>query len=57
MKFNIDLVTFYSKGDERRFFQGLNDNPAISSVKGIGRQLELNLILRNNLLFNPNITL
>jgi hypothetical protein len=47
MKLTIDLATFYSMGDERRFFQGLNDNPAISDIKGIGRQLECDLMLRN----------
>jgi len=43
MKIILDLSTFYSMGDERRFFQGLAENPAVSTVQGIGRQLEITL--------------
>lgn len=45
MKIIIDLTTFYSMGDERRFFQGLSENPSVSKVRGIGRQLEMTLTL------------
>jgi hypothetical protein len=45
MKITLDLSVFYSMGDERRFFQGLTENPAVSKVRGIGRQLEVTLIL------------
>ena len=45
MKILINLTTFYSLGDERRFFQGLNENPAVSNTRGIGRQLEVTLVL------------
>jgi hypothetical protein len=45
MRIAIDLAMFYSKGDERRFFQGLRDNPAISSFKGVGHQLQISLVL------------
>ena len=39
MQLEIDLSTFYSKGDERRFFQGLNDIPAIKDIRGVSRGL------------------
>ncbi len=39
MQIEIQLTTFYSQGDERRFFQGLNELDCISNVKGIGRGL------------------
>lgn len=45
MKILINLTTFYSLGDERRFFQGVNENPAVSNARGIGRQLEVTLVL------------
>jgi hypothetical protein len=45
MNIRVDLTTFYSMGDERRFFQGVGENPAISKVRGIGRQLEMTLTL------------
>ncbi len=46
MKIVLNLTTFYSMGDERRFFQGLTENPAVSNVLGIGRQLEVSLVLK-----------
>ncbi len=45
MKITVNLTMFYSMGDERRFFQGLSENPSISNVRGIGRQLEMTLTL------------
>lgn len=32
-------------GDERRFFQGLSENAAVSKIQGVGRQLEVMLVL------------
>jgi len=34
---------FYSDGDERRFFEGLRNISAVSSVKGIGVELFLDI--------------
>lgn len=45
MKIAIELAKFYSAGDERRFFQGLRDNPAVSGFKGVGRQLYLSVVI------------
>ena len=46
MKIKIDLVTFYSRGDERRLFQGLGDISAITDVTGVGRGLALKIDVR-----------
>ncbi len=38
MTVEIDLgLFFYSKGDEARFFQGLQSIPAVKKVTGLGR--------------------
>ena len=53
MKVKIDLVTFYSRGDENRLFQGLNDIPAITDIIGVGRSLVLKIdarVLNNDML-------
>ncbi|NHZ99869.1 hypothetical protein [Massilia sp. CCM 8734] len=47
MKLMIDLNTFYSAGDERRFFHGLDDNAAVSGYRGIARQLEIGIIQKH----------
>ena len=39
MQIEIQLTTFYSHGDERRFFQGLNEVDCINNVRGVGRGL------------------
>lgn len=44
MKLMIDLNTFYSSGDERRFFDGLSGNAAVSGFRGIARQLEITIV-------------
>ncbi|HEX8610330.1 MAG TPA: hypothetical protein VF800_03510 [Telluria sp.] len=46
MKLIIDLNSFYSAGDERRFFQGLSENPSVSGFRGIARQLEVTIVQR-----------
>lgn len=46
MKFEIALGEFYSDGDERRFFQGLKDVPAVKNINGLDRGLVVNLDLR-----------
>lgn len=46
MKLMIDLNSFYSAGDEHRFFQGLDDNAAVSGYRGIARQLEVSIVLK-----------
>ena len=46
MKFTIDLQPFYSKGDENRFFQGLKENRAVLSFRGVGSQLILDVSLK-----------
>lgn len=43
MEIEIALGMFYSQGDERRFFQGLEDNPAIKTVEGAGVNLILSI--------------
>ncbi|AAQ58915.1 hypothetical protein [Chromobacterium violaceum] len=45
MKMEIQLTSFYSHGDERRFFQGLDDIDCIENVKGIGRGLAFDINL------------
>jgi hypothetical protein len=47
MQLEIELNTFYSKGDERRFFQGLNDIPAIKEIRGVGTGLVIQVDLRH----------
>jgi hypothetical protein len=47
MQIEITLLTFYAKGDERRFFQGLSEIPAITDVKGVGRGLHLEINVRS----------
>jgi len=47
MQLEIGLSTFYSMGDERRFFQGLKDISAIKEVRGVGRGLILQVDIRS----------
>jgi len=47
MQLEIGLTTFYSMGDERRFFQGLKDISAIKDIRGVGRELILQLDIRS----------
>ena len=46
MKIEIHPTSYYSRGDERRFFQGLSDIDCISNVKGVGRSLLFDVDLR-----------
>jgi hypothetical protein len=46
MIIEISLGSFYSRGDERRFFSGLRNISAIEEVRGIGRNLLLMVNLR-----------
>jgi hypothetical protein len=46
MEFEISLGEFYSTGDERRFFQGLEEVPGMRSMVGHDRGLVLNIDLR-----------
>jgi hypothetical protein len=46
MILKIDLMMFYSKGDERRFFEGLSEVAAIKSVRGVGPGLEIQVSIR-----------
>lgn len=39
MNIRIRLTSYYSHGDEKRFFDGLKKNPAVGDVRGIGRDL------------------
>ena len=39
MFFQITLTSFYSAGDERRFFLGLKEIVAITDLRGVGRDL------------------
>ena len=43
MILEIQLSSFYARGDERRFFQGLKEIAAIKSVQGIGQILILTI--------------
>lgn len=43
MILQIALSSFYSRGDERRLFQGFKEIAAIRSVKGAGRDLLLDI--------------
>lgn len=46
MKLMTDLTTFYSNGDEQRFFHGLRENPGVSGCCGIAQQLEITIVQR-----------
>jgi hypothetical protein len=39
----IALTRFYSRGDERRLFQGFEEIPAIRGIQGVGRDLLLDI--------------
>ncbi|WCM87849.1 hypothetical protein [Acidovorax sp. NCPPB 3576] len=43
MILQIALGNFYSRGDERRLFQGLEEIIAIRSVRGVGRYLLIDI--------------
>lgn len=43
MILQIALGSFYSRGDERRLFQGFKEIPAIRGVQGVGRDLLLDI--------------
>ena len=45
MQIEIQLTTFYSRGDELRFFQGLKEIGCIQNVKGVGRGLVFDIAL------------
>lgn len=45
MQIAIELTSFYSPGDERRFFDGLAELACIENVRGIGRALVFDLRL------------
>jgi hypothetical protein len=45
MILKVELGTFYSRGDERRLFQGFKEIAAIREVKGVGRDLMLDIQL------------
>ncbi|BBE51950.1 hypothetical protein OYT1_ch2437 [Ferriphaselus amnicola] len=46
MQLEISLTTFYSIGDERRFFQGLKDIEAIKEIRGVGRGLIIKIEMK-----------
>jgi hypothetical protein len=46
MQIEIHLSSFYSLGDERRFFRALEGITAIKHVKGVGRGLLIDIDLR-----------
>jgi len=39
----FELSSFYSRGDERRLFQGFKEIAAIRGVRGVGRDLLLDI--------------
>jgi len=43
MQVTIRLTSFYSDGDERRFFEGLADITCIANVRGVVRDLVFDL--------------
>jgi hypothetical protein len=43
MILQIALSSFYSRGDERRLFQGFKEIAAIRNVQGVGRDLLLDI--------------
>lgn len=47
MDIEIALGRFYSQGDERRLFQGLNEIGPVKSVKGAGVNLIISLEMRS----------
>jgi len=47
MNIRIRLSSFYSHGDESRFFNGLKENSAVKDVRGIGRDLIIRLKKRS----------
>ena len=47
MNLKIKLVTFYSKADENRLFEALQDISAIVDIKGVGRDLVMQLNMAN----------
>lgn len=46
MQIEIRLSSFYSLGDERRFFKALTEITAIKNVQGVGRGLLMDIDLR-----------
>jgi hypothetical protein len=47
MILQIALNSFYSRGDERRLFQGFNEIAAIRNVQGVGRDLLIDIKITN----------
>jgi hypothetical protein len=47
MLLEIGMSSFYSIGDERRFFQGLKDISSIKDIRGVGRGLILQVDIRS----------
>lgn len=47
MDIEITLKSFYSMGDERRFFQGLKEISSITEVCGVGRNLIIKIQMRS----------
>ncbi|KQU74581.1 MULTISPECIES: hypothetical protein [unclassified Rhizobacter] len=45
MILKVELGSFYSRGDERRLFEGFKEIAAIRDVKGVGRELMLEIEL------------
>lgn len=43
MILQLTLTSFYSRGDERRLFQGFKEIAAIRSIQGVGRDLLLDI--------------
>lgn len=43
MILKIALGSFYSRGDEKRLFQGFGEIAAIRDIKGVGRDLLLSI--------------
>ncbi|MFM0190129.1 hypothetical protein PQR25_30470 [Paraburkholderia nemoris] len=46
MQIEINLCRFYALSDERRLFQGFNDIAAITELRGVGRNLLVDIDLR-----------
>lgn len=47
MLIKVKLTRFYSSGDERRFFEGLESVAAIRNIRGEGRELILDVLLKD----------
>ncbi|WP_162898973.1 hypothetical protein [Ralstonia solanacearum] len=47
MEIEIELTSFYSSGDESRFFKGLEEISAIKGFAGSGRGLRVSLDMRS----------